>query len=83
MNMPGGNRKGPQGLGPLTGRGLGNCSGRNSPDPIAYGRGFANARGFGRGYGRGGVVDTAEVLIKVDGDINIHGLSLLKNKPKI
>jgi len=47
--MPGGDRTGPRGLGPRTGRSLGFCSGYNSP-------GFANPgfdRGFGRGWGRG------------------------------
>jgi len=45
--MPGGDRTGPLGLGPMTGRGLGWCAGY----PVA-GRGFG--RGFGRGYfGRG------------------------------
>lgn len=38
--MPGGDKTGPEGLGPLTGRGLGPC-----------GRGLGFRRGFGRGYG--------------------------------
>jgi hypothetical protein len=38
---------GPRGLGPMTGRGLGRCSG-------FYGRGYGyGARGFGRGFGYG------------------------------
>jgi len=45
--MPGGDRTGPEGLGPMTGRSLGYCSGSNSPG-FTYGRG----RGFGRGFGR-------------------------------
>ena len=47
--MPGGDRTGPLGLGPMTGRGAGYCAGYQMP-------GFANAilgRGFG-GWGRGG-----------------------------
>lgn len=47
--MPAGNRTGPQGMGPRTGRGAGYCAGYDSP-------GFANQRfggGFGRGFGRG------------------------------
>ena len=54
--MPGGDRTGPMGQGPLTGRGFGNC--------LAYGIpaiagavaafGFGRRRGwFGRGFGRG------------------------------
>lgn len=41
--MPGQDRTGPLGQGPLTGRGFGPCG---------YGRrGFGYGRGFGRGYG--------------------------------
>jgi len=43
--MPGGDRTGPLGRGPMTGRALGFCSGNASP-------GFSNF-GFGRGRGRG------------------------------
>ncbi len=58
--MPGGDRTGPMGLGPRTGRGLGFCSGRNAPGWTygpgrGMGRGFRGGfgRGFGRGWGRG------------------------------
>ncbi len=44
--MPGGDRTGPNGYGPMTGRGLGYCTGYGAP-------GYANA-GFGRGRGFGG-----------------------------
>ena len=47
--MPGGDRTGPIGQGPRTGRGLGFCSGNDVP-------GFTFPRGrfgFGRGLGRG------------------------------
>ena len=51
--MPGGDRTGPTGRGPMTGRGAGYCAG--NPDPgyakPGYGRGFG--RGLGRGFGRG------------------------------
>jgi len=43
--MPGQDRTGPSGQGPLTGRGLGPCG--------AGGRGIGFRRGFGRGFGRG------------------------------
>lgn len=43
--MPGGDRTGPAGMGPMTGRGAGYCAGYPAP-------GYANA-GFGRGFGRG------------------------------
>jgi hypothetical protein len=43
--MPQGDRTGPNGAGPMTGRAMGFCAGFNSP-------GFMNS-GFGRGLGRG------------------------------
>jgi len=48
--MPGGDRTGPAGMGPMTGRGAGFCAGYPTP-------GFANPAwgcGGGRGWGRGG-----------------------------
>jgi hypothetical protein len=48
--MPAGDRTGPAGMGPMTGRGAGFCAGYSGP-------GFANpawGRGGGRGWGRGG-----------------------------
>ncbi|HPQ41649.1 MAG TPA: DUF5320 domain-containing protein [bacterium] len=43
--MPAGDRTGPDGMGPMTGRGAGYCAGYTVP-------GYANPAG-GRGYGRG------------------------------
>ena len=56
--MPGGDRTGPIGKGPRTGRALGYCTGHNAPGYAfpGFGRGFGRGwnRGFGRGYwGRG------------------------------
>jgi len=56
--MPGGDRTGPIGLGPRTGRGAGYCSGSSTPGYMnpgpGFGRGFGRARGLGRGFwGRG------------------------------
>ena len=51
--MPGGDRTGPMGMGPMTGRAAGFCAGYPVPgymNPMS-GRGFG--RGFGRGRGRG------------------------------
>ncbi len=54
--MPGGDRTGPIGAGPMTGRGLGYCAGYGRPgwaNP-GYGRGMGfMGRGFGGGFGRG------------------------------
>lgn len=53
--MPGFNQRGPQGLGPMTGRGLGVCGNRNMAGAgcgAGYGAGYGG-QGFGRGFGRG------------------------------
>jgi len=55
--MPGGDRTGPMGFGPMTGRAAGFCAGYSEPgymNPVA-GRGYGGrGRGFcGRGSGRG------------------------------
>ncbi len=60
--MPRGDRTGPMGMGPMTGRGAGYCSGAGVPgymNPSAgggagWGRGRGFGRGMGRGWGRGG-----------------------------
>jgi len=55
--MPGGDRTGPLGQGPMTGRGLGYCGGYADPgywSGWGGGRGMAWGRGGGRGWGRGG-----------------------------
>ncbi len=47
--MPGGDRTGPEGMGPMTGGGFGYCAGNDRPGyPVN-----AGGRGFGRGFGRG------------------------------
>ena len=55
--MPGGDRTGPMGVGPLSGRGAGYCAGFDRPgymNPMpGRGYGFGGGRGFGRGVGRG------------------------------
>lgn len=54
-----GNRKGPENMGPKTGRGLGFCNGNDRPGfesnepPMGMRRGGGMGRGFGRGMGRG------------------------------
>lgn len=47
--MPSGNRRGPLGQGPVTGRGLGLCNGYQMPGNIT--NGFGGGRGTGRGRG--------------------------------
>ncbi|MBN1630023.1 MAG: DUF5320 domain-containing protein [Thermoleophilia bacterium] len=48
--MPGGDRTGPQGAGPLTGRAAGYCAGNATPGYTTAGLG----RGYGMGRGGGG-----------------------------
>jgi hypothetical protein len=49
--MPFGDGRGPRGMGPRSGRGLGYCAGFDSPGYANPGQGYG--RGFGRGRGRG------------------------------
>jgi Family of unknown function (DUF5320) len=51
--MPAGDRTGPWGAGPRTGRGSGYCSGYGAPGYMSPGPGMGFGRGLGRGYGRG------------------------------
>ncbi|MBN1358689.1 DUF5320 domain-containing protein [Candidatus Bathyarchaeota archaeon] len=57
--MPRGDKTGPYGAGPMTGRAAGYCAGYSVPGYMnprrGYGRGFGRGwgRGFGRGWGRG------------------------------
>lgn len=53
--MPRGDRTGPMGLGPRTGRAMGYCAGYSAPGFMNPGPGLGLARGFGRstGFGRG------------------------------
>ncbi len=59
ITMPRGDRTGPQGMGPMTGRQAGYCAGFSAPgymNPVGTGRGMGFRRGGGRGaggYGRG------------------------------
>jgi len=57
--MPGGDRTGPNGLGPLSGRRMGDCVDMNSSGfresgyDRGFGRGFRRGSGFGGGMGYG------------------------------
>ncbi|HPE62864.1 MAG TPA: DUF5320 domain-containing protein [Methanothrix sp.] len=52
--MPGGDRTGPAGYGPRTGRGMGYCSGSDAPGYFNAGFGGPFGAGRGGGLGRGG-----------------------------
>jgi len=49
--MPGRDRTGPQGAGPRTGRGLGDCGGTPARPAFGFGGGYGSRGGFGRGRG--------------------------------
>ena len=52
--MPGGDRTGPMGMGPLTGRNAGDCAGYDAPGGADAGWGGGRGRaGWGGGRGRG------------------------------
>ena len=51
--MPRGDRTGPAGLGPMTGRAAGYCAGYAAPGYAHPAPGRGRGLGFGRGYGRG------------------------------
>ncbi len=56
--MPAGDRTGPNGEGPKTGRGLGYCTGNtqpgySQPPRMGLGRGYGRGNNRGRGLGRG------------------------------
>lgn len=56
--MPRGDRTGPMGMGPMTGRGAGYCAGNSVPGCMdeamsRRGGGFGRGRGRGFGWGRG------------------------------
>ena len=71
--MPGGNRTGPVGAGPMTGRGAGFCAGfgvAGCANPVGgcgygmgFGRGMGRGRGFGRGFGVAGAVGSYPVNV--------------------
>lgn len=56
--MPRGDRRGPMGNGPMTGRGAGFCARNTQPGFVGgfgrgMGRGMAHGMGYGGGFGRG------------------------------
>ncbi len=51
--MPRGDRRGPDGSGPMTGRGMGFCAGNEAPGYMSDGFGGGRGTGFGKGRGAG------------------------------
>ena len=67
--MPRGDRTGPMGAGPMTGRAAGFCAGYGTPGFAGLGggggRGFGRGGGWGRGCGRGWIAPTGPQEIAV------------------
>ena len=67
--MPRGDRTGPLGAGPMTGRAAGVCAKPAAPGIATFGRGrgcgmgFGRGSGGGRGLGRGGVAPMARNIV--------------------
>ena len=66
--MPRGDRTGPMGAGPMTGRAAGFCAGNTAPGYANFGggrgrgMGFGRGGGFGRGFGRGWIAPDAATV---------------------
>ncbi len=86
--MPGGDRTGPEGTGPMTGRRMGYCVGNNNPgfgfrSGFGRGRGFFGRRGGGFGYrfrGGAGYQDYPETDFFNDQDAIKNEIKALKNQ---
>ena len=82
--MPRGDRTGPQGLGPMTGRRMGDCAdaGSNGPTGYGFGRGFfSRAWGGGRGYGRGfGLFNRWTDVDSKDEEVIQNEITTMKNR---
>ena len=83
--MPRGDRTGPMGAGPMTGRAAGTCAGFAAPGTanvgrgrgcgMGFGRGGGGGRGFGRGMGRGWAAPVAGTIAPA-GDQELAALKL-------
>lgn len=83
--MPGGDRTGPYGDGPMSGRRLGYCTGNDSQGfeilPGNFGGGYG--RGFGRGRGRGYRFGTGYGRFSNETAPNVSKETLLENEARI
>lgn len=75
--MPWGDRTGPLGAGPRTGRGLGYCSGNTVPGYMVGGYGF----GWGRGFGAAEAEDLEEAGALALEDGVMARISILQQLP--
>ena len=82
--MPRGDRTGPMGSGPMTGRGAGFCAGNAVPGFMnkmpGGGAGFGHGRGMGRKSGRG--FQGAPFSVLLTSGAQVDELSVLKNQAR-
>lgn len=90
--MPRGDRRGPEGMGPMTGRGMGYCN--NYPNPgftkgvprggAGFNQGYRRGMGGGRGYRNFGYQNYAYPQTNVDESKLIENeMEILKNQMSI
>jgi len=83
--MPRGDKTGPAGTGPMTGRQLGYCSGNDTPGftnhGFGFGGGFRRNMGFGRSFRRG--YGTRNQRYYQEDIPNVSKKTLLENEIKI
>jgi hypothetical protein len=72
--MPRGDGSGPMGMGPMTGRGAGYCTGATTRGYANPGSGFGLGRGFGRGFGRNFFAGGAPIYNRFSGFGQTSGL---------
>jgi len=77
--MPGRDKTGPSGFGPMTGRRMGLCSGNYASFNSRRGLGFR--KGYGRGYGLG--FRFGEVDEYIGGKSNVSDKTLLENEIRV
>ena len=89
--MPRGDRTGPMGMGPMTGRGAGFCGGFGAPGfmnsvpgrgGMGFGRGRGRGFGMGMGWRHGWAYQGVPVASQPVSYQQIDELSLLKNQAK-
>ncbi len=83
--MPGRNQTGPNGMGPMTGRGMGVRNGNGGTLNSGFGRGnrMGRGNGFGNGMGRGVGYGYGIQQNRVASDVNIAQKTFLENELKV
>jgi len=80
--MPGKDKSGPQGAGPMTGRRMGYCADNENQSGGFFGRGrrFGSRQGYGRGFGTRGNMETNLPFESDEKSILENQIDSLKNQ---